>query len=138
MGHYKSPQEAANAFNLGVKIKATVTVGMWKKGAEIIINPGSAIVSGQYVNVITANGSTYNLALNQFEGGAVTKEELHSQIGIRKSEIVVLESKLEYLTKTGQDNFDDTEFKVWNTLQVIKGKKSDLEKSKAIAALINS
>ena len=67
----------------------------------------------------------------------VTIEELEAEKEIAKASIAVLQSKIDWLTETGNAEFDEDEFKVYSTLKLLE--KTDLsitEKSKLIAGLI--
>ncbi len=67
----------------------------------------------------------------------ITIEELESEKEIAKASIAALQSKIDWLTETGNAEFDEEEFKVYATLKLLE--KTDLsitEKSKLIAGLI--
>lgn len=136
MAKFKNLSDAAKSILAAGKFKALSTAGCWQKGAIVKIT--NAFVSGSYVQITHESGGAYNLTLAQFEGCVETKEDLKNEVAYLESRIEEYKSKLAYLNETKQDTFDETEFKVWNTLQLLKGKKNDLEKAKAIAALINS
>lgn len=138
MAKFKTLADLVTAMNNGSPLKAAVTMGMWKKGDKIVVQQSTAYINGQYAYVVAANGQGYNLTLSQVDNLTETKEEIQKTITSLEESIKLQKAKLKYLESTKQDNFEDTEFKVWNTLQLIKGKTSDLEKAKAIAALINS
>jgi hypothetical protein len=58
----------------------------------------------------------------------------------RKNEFITeIQSKIDYINKTGTDVFDENEYKVYHTLTLIENRyMTKLEKAKEIAALINS
>jgi len=67
----------------------------------------------------------------------ITIEELEAEKEIAKASIAALQSKIDWLTETGNAEFDEDEFKVYATLKLLE--KTDLsitEKSKLIAGLI--
>ena len=66
-----------------------------------------------------------------------TKDQLEKAIDEARVVIAEAENKLKWMQDTGNEEFDEDEYKVWHTLQII-GKKgvSDIDKAKAIAALI--
>ena len=67
----------------------------------------------------------------------ITIEELEAEKEIAKASIAGLQSKIDWLTETGNAEFDEEEFKVYATLKLLE--KTDLsitEKSKLIAGLI--
>ena len=82
---------------------------------------------------------------NQIEPVEMTREFINEQInGIKKQQeelngkIKVYEQQLAYLDETGQNSFDDTEFKAYYALKVIETENmSIVERAKAIANLIN-
>jgi hypothetical protein len=53
-------------------------------------------------------------------------------------EIMILSNKISYMELTGSKKFNETEFKVFSTLQELKKSNDDLAKAKAIAKLINN
>lgn len=94
--------------------------------------------SNSTVTVIHPNGAPISVYLTDIAMVEETAEELTAQITVMEKSIALIQSKLSYLKETGSSLFDDTEFKVWNTLQVLKTKKTDIEKAKVIAQLINN
>jgi hypothetical protein len=85
---------------------------------------------------ITMNGKGW-INILDIELIALTKEELESELKELKDQQTLIENKLKYIKATKSESFDETEFKIYNTLQLLKGSKSDLDKAKAIAQLIN-
>lgn len=66
------------------------------------------------------------------------KESIKHEIDVLKIAIKQLQSELDYLEEVKSDIYDPTEFKVYQTLKVLNGKKlSEIDKAKAIAKLIN-
>jgi len=64
------------------------------------------------------------------------RKDIVTEINKAKEAIANLEIKLEYLDTTGQENYDDNEFKVYKVLAEVESGKNNLEKAKAIAKLI--
>lgn len=67
----------------------------------------------------------------------VTVEELEAEKEIAKASVEALQTKIDWLTETGNTEFDEEEYKVYATLKLLE--KTDLtitEKSKLIARLI--
>ena len=67
----------------------------------------------------------------------VTVEELEAEKEIAKASVEALQTKIDWLTETGNTEFDEEEYKVYATLKLLE--KTDLtigEKSKLIAGLI--
>jgi hypothetical protein len=139
MAKFKNVTELVQAINSGTPLKATVAIGIWKKGDKVVLQQGTAYVNGAYAyGVANGTGQGYNFSVTQLEGATQSKEELTKEIISLEEQIKISKAKLKYMEETKQEIFEETEFKVWNTLQLMKGKKTDLEKAKAIAALINS
>jgi hydroxymethylpyrimidine pyrophosphatase-like HAD family hydrolase len=68
-----------------------------------------------------------------------SKEQIESNIATAKALIKREEDKLLWMQATNNEEFDEDEFKVWSTLQVFKDTKmTDVDKAKAIAAMIKS
>ena len=53
------------------------------------------------------------------------------------TKITTLKNRVSYMQHTGSREFDETEFKVFSTLQELKKSNDDLAKAKAIAKLIS-
>lgn len=142
MGKFKTKQEALDWVKSGKKIRMTGNLtGQLSNGSIVYsgVNSHLNYINGAYIYFYTETGAAYNLTLSQFEPYSESKEDLEKDIISLESDLVLVKAKLAYLVETKQDVFDETEFKVWNTLQVLKqGKKSDLDKAKAIAKLIKS
>ena len=67
----------------------------------------------------------------------ITIEELEAEKEIAKASVEALQTKIDWLTETGNTEFDEEEYKVYATLKLLE--KTDLtitEKSKLIAGLI--
>lgn len=76
-----------------------------------------------------------------------TAEKIQATIDAHKAELTAItekiekaEAKLAFLQETGSDEFDETEFKAYQTLKLIEEnpEMSRLEKAKAIAAIVSS
>jgi hypothetical protein len=139
MAKYKTVEEARSAIAKASKFKAATTINGWKKGDIVdIINPGQQHTSGgALIYVIISNGQAYNINLTQVDVLIQTKEQLLEDIKVAETLIAIATSKIKYMEFAGTEEFDENEFKVWNTLQVLKTKKTDFEKAKEIAKLIN-
>lgn len=77
--------------------------------------------------------------------GSSSIEELKNELeDIKKrakrldEEFAETENKIAFMSANNLEEYDDNQFKVYQTLQVLKGKKTDIEKAKIIASLINS
>jgi hypothetical protein len=74
-----------------------------------------------------------------------SREKIEAKIATLRQEITdkyvlidELQSKINYMDETGNDMFDENEFKAYQTLTIIeKGNLSKLDKARAIAALLN-
>lgn len=138
MAKFKSLQELSDYLNKGGKVRSLNNNSGVSRGGIITCQKDACYVNGSYVYAVLANGQVYSWTLASVEKVMETKIDLEETVRQLTQEIQTIESKLKYLSETKQDTFDETEFKVWNTLQVLKGKKNDIEKAKVIAQLINS
>lgn len=139
MAKFKTLQDIVNHINGNKgKLRMAKTEGVWKKGDMLQFNAGTAYVSGAQVYAnLSSNNAAYVLTCASVETSIQTKQEIEDELAAKKVDISILESKLKYIEETGVDAFDETEFKVWNTLTVVDNKKlSKLEKARAIAQLI--
>ncbi len=70
---------------------------------------------------------------------ASSKVELEKKIKKLKTEMEEVQSKIDFMNETGNEQFDAEEYKVYSTLKLFQNDKlSDIEKSKLIAKLIRS
>lgn len=90
------------------------------------------------ITIRNSNGVSVNVYLTDIALVEETLDELVAEITMMEKSIALIQGKINYLKETGSSLFDETEFKVWNTLQILKTKKTDIEKAKVIAQLINS
>jgi len=76
-----------------------------------------------------------------------TAEKIQATIDAHKAQLTAIteriekaEAKLAFLQETGSDEFDETEFKAYQTLKLIEEnpEMSRLEKAKAIAAIVSA
>lgn len=66
------------------------------------------------------------------------KQELIDKTKSIKEQIADLEVKLKFMNENKLDDFNETEFKAYKVLQLLKDKKlSDIERAKLIASLVN-
>lgn len=72
----------------------------------------------------------------EFDRVPVTPEAIKNEIKKKTEEIAELQAKLHYLVSNRIDFYDEEQFKVFRTLQILKTKKKDVEKVKIIAELI--
>ena len=77
-----------------------------------------------------------NLMPNHMQHVSQTKADFEEILKGLKAEVDDIESKLQWMTETGSETFDEDELKCWKALKVVNGAKSDFEKAKALAALL--
>lgn len=129
----------------------------FKAGDKVRVNmPTNVAYHGQVITLETpyvsgANHGWYilnNTVLfydSQLEPAVVDKCWINKQLEGRKRdaerlnrEVEVLNGQLAYMAETGQDTFDENEFKAYHTLKVLeKNNLSTLERAKAIAGLFS-
>ena len=69
----------------------------------------------------------------------ITLEELNHEKDSLKSKIDLIQTKIDWLSETGNSEFDEEQYKVYTTLKLLEKKDlSTLEKSKLIAELIKN
>lgn len=78
-----------------------------------------------------------NINPSDIEPALKTKEDFEKELASLEAKTEAARQRVAFMKKTKSDTFDETEFKVYQALQEIKGKGSDLAKAKAIAKLIN-
>jgi hypothetical protein len=73
----------------------------------------------------------------EMEGYKVGIEELEQELSEAQTKLDNIQFKIDWMKETGSDDFNEDEFKVYQTLKLLdNGKLSMLEKSKLIAELI--
>lgn len=78
-----------------------------------------------------------NVYLSNLDFYLQSKTQIEEEITKAKAIITEGEAKLQWMKDTKNEEFDEDEFKVWSTLQILAKKGvTDVEKAKAIAALI--
>lgn len=138
MAKYKSAAEAVKDINSRKKVKIVGNKAGHGFSMGVLTDIANCIQSGSNVCVYLVTGTAYTVQLADIEPvSAETKAEIQENIKKLEAEIAINKSKLKFIEETGSEVFDETEFKVFQTLQTLKGKKSDIEKAKAIAKLIN-
>ena len=73
----------------------------------------------------------------EMEGYKVGIEELEKELSETQTKLNNIQFKIDWIKETGSEEFNEDEFKVYQTLKLLEnGKLSMLEKSKLIAELI--
>lgn len=107
-----------------------------------IFNTASSGICGLVRGKNTINASQFILVSNDKkiieEEIAILKQELIDKTNSIKKEIAELQTKLKFIQDNKLDNFDETQFKTYKVLQLLKNRKlSDIERAKLIASLVN-
>lgn len=90
-----------------------------------------------YVYIQRDGGMQIAVYIADLVSAVLTKEDLTSNIKQLEIEIASHKDKLDWMEETGNDEYDETEVKVWKTLKTLNSKSTDAEKAKVIAKLIN-
>jgi len=73
----------------------------------------------------------------EMEGFKVGMKELEQELSEAQTELDNIQFKIDWIKETGSEEFNEDEFKVYQTLKLLEnGKLSMIEKSKLIAELI--
>jgi|SRR5688572_11519907 len=78
----------------------------------------------------------YVIYLDQFNPFSLTKDELEKSRDSLMTEVSEVNTKLNWMTETGNKEYDEDEFKAWGVLGIIDSSDSKINKAKAIAKLI--
>lgn len=90
-------------------------------------------------NIQTICGRNAGWIYNYEIDNPVTLEELNAEKDSLKSKIDSIQTKIDWLTETGNSEFDEEQYKVYTTLKLLEKKDlSTMEKSKLIAELIKN
>lgn len=76
------------------------------------------------------------IALSYFEKACFTQKEIEAEIEILEKDISSKKSMVRWMKATKSEKYDEVEFKVWNTLELLDSNSSQIDKARAIAALI--
>lgn len=90
-----------------------------------------------YIYVRNSMGQQIAALVSDLLPAVMTKEDLNKNIKDLENEIASYKDKLDWMEETGNDEYDETEVKVWKTLKTLNSKSTDAEKAKVIAKLIN-
>ncbi len=141
---FSTLQELMTWLNTGNKVVSLTSASGVVVGGEVGLIPNfQSYLNGPavYVNIVNTNGATnsYNWSLTHVGySSASTLVEVQEELAEAKEVVKLLETKIAFMKETGAEEFDDNEFKVYNTLTILDEKKlSKLDKARAIAALIN-
>jgi hypothetical protein len=78
------------------------------------------------------------VGINDLELCPMTREEIQKEISSLEEQIKVEQEKLQFMSDSNVEEFDETQYKVFKTLATLDNKDiSAMEKSKLIASLIN-
>jgi len=122
-------------------------------GTKVILSQYYQItnsVGGVYVTYSDSNMLTttnnYYLALSDVRLYNNNIEDINEELKIAEKEMSAAKNnieniklKIEYLTETGNKNFDENEYRAYNTIKALENSNlSTLEKAKQIASLFNN
>ena len=106
-------------------------------GQYIVGDPYNASNSYKAYYITWVTGGAAGWVYEHEIAGPETKEDIAKQIDKLQSEIDCLKSKLEWMNDVGVDEYDEDEFKVYETLKTLQDNDLDLKaKTKLIASLI--
>lgn len=100
-----------------------------------------ASITTQYYSCVGFSLYYYDVVLVTDETIADITEAISYQnkaIKEAEKEIVTLEAKKKFMVANHLEVWNEDEYKVYTVLQTLKGKKTDIEKAKAITELIKS
>ena len=115
-----------------------------KKGCVFIIQRIDKRVCGQgspdsQYHLINDLGTIFGWVYSwEMKPGTQTKEVLEENLNSLKCEIKVIKEKISWMDEMGVSEYDETQFKVYQTLKALEdGSLSIKKKTKLIASLIN-
>ena len=130
----------SNKFVVGQKVKVVANGSSHNQPMGTVLTVKS--VASVKVKV---EENTYWYALTDVVGVATTREVLEKQIASLQDKIADHQREIEnvkvriaYLTEVGEVNFDENEFKAYQTLRLLEqSDMTHLQRAKAIASLFN-
>ena len=130
---------------IGKKVKLVIGPSGKPSSSNGYLNNGKEyVVTSRYTMdkswILTGNdGMSGGWAYEwEMEGYKVGIEELEKELSEAQTKLNNIQFKIDWIKETGSEEFNEDEFKVYQTLKLLdNGKLSMLEKSKLIAELIN-
>jgi len=104
---------------------------------QVVYRGGTSIQITQIPNSAGYTGRQASIVLSDLSPLSISKEDLQKELLKLEEQKEDIQNKIDWITETGSEEYDETEVKVWTTLKTLDDKKlSPLEKSKLIAKLI--
>lgn len=130
----------SNKFTVGQKVKVVANGSTHGQPIGTILTVKSVV--GDRVKV---DENTYWYALTDVVNAVVSREDLEKQIAALQEKIAGHQQEIEnvkvriaYMDEVGEDNFDENEFKAYQTLRLLeRAEMTHLQRAKAIASLFN-
>jgi len=85
-----------------------------------------------------AAGSTKTIYTDYCKAAIVTIEDFEEQVETLESEITIAKAKVKWMKANKVDEYDETQFKIWNTMQIVKDEKDEMKAAKLIAELFKA
>jgi hypothetical protein len=123
-----------NSFKTGDKVRITSNTCNHRIAIGTVVVLGMNLGNGYFQ--VPSHGC--NVQPDDIEHVAQTLEDFEAELAKLDAKAEQVRLRVEYMKKTKSDTFDETEFKVYGALQLLKGKKSDKAKAAAIAKLIKN
>ncbi len=106
-----------------------------KIGEKVIITWANS--NGSSYNARAANGGVYAYNPIDLASAVTSKKDLETFIEEQEAEITTAKMKLKYLKETDSEEFDESEFKIYNALTILDGAKSKIEKARILKDILN-
>lgn len=124
---------AARKFKVGDTVRITpYGIGRgYPEGLAKVVN-----ITGTNYTINPFTGGSYTISPADIELVLLSREDIESEIIKIEEKLGVLKGKLEWLTVTGVDVLDETEFMVWQSLRVLEKETDRVKQAKIIAKII--
>ena len=136
-------------FNIKIKMEKTIKLKKCTPEGKVSSNNSNMGKNEEFIidsifqcnkyYIRTVCGINYGWVYDYEIDSLMTLEKLNDEKDLLKSKIDLIQTKIDWLSETGNSEFDEEQYKIYTTLKLLEKKDlSTLEKSKLIAELIKN
>jgi len=102
-----------------------------------IVARGATKAAGHNLSVYRTgeSGQTISLYTDYIVAGQATVEDFENKVKELETEIRIVKSKVKWMSENSVEKYDELQFKIWNTLQIVKDEKDSVKAAKLISEL---
>lgn len=104
-------------------------------GTKMTISGSPVGRPGNYSYYTTPDmGWTYRE--DELTSEAITKEQVNADLVLAQKEVDSIIAKIDWMENTGQNTYDEDEFKAYSALRILDSSKDDVARAKELAKLM--